>query len=183
MAPAVDGHASGLDVLDGAWSFTARGCAPARRGFPDRPGEGVVETGVEAARAACADRGVLTGDAERSQRLDGSVVRLVREARNAPVIAVDMQPVPLTMARSSCPLETADRSPSETWSTGPVTEATRPSVRAASRASSAASPPAAIDSTPRTSASTPTSVAISPAFPRRTRHVELVEHPRAVSVR
>ena len=41
-----------------------------------------------------------------------------------------MQPVPVIAASSSCPFATAAaRSPSETWSTGPVTDATTPSVR------------------------------------------------------
>ena len=47
-----------------------------------------------------------------------------------------MQPVPVIVASIGSPFAiAADRSPSETWSTGPVTEATTPSVRAASRAS------------------------------------------------
>ena len=61
-----------------------------------------------------------------------------RRARKHPVIAVDMQPVPVTVASSSCPFATATtRSPSETWSTGPVTATTQPSVEAAAFASSA----------------------------------------------
>ena len=53
-----------------------------------------------------------------------------------------MQPVPVTVASSGWPFATASvRSPSETWSTGPVTDATSPSCRAAPRASSAGSSP------------------------------------------
>ena len=95
-----------------------------------------------------------------------------------------MQPVPVTVASSSCPFATeSDRSPSETWSTGPVTDATSSSVRAASRASSAGSPAAPIDSTPRTSAFTPTSVATSPALPRSTVTSTSSSSRFAVSVR
>ena len=80
-----------------------------------------------------------------------------------------MQPVPVIDASSGWPFSTATTaSPSETWSTGPVTDATRPSFAPAARASAAGSSPAPIDSTPRTSAATPTSVATSPAFPRST---------------
>ena len=81
------------------------------------------------------------GDAERDERLGRGLERGVRAspARKQPVIADDMQPVPVTVASSSCPFAIArTRSPSETWSTGPVTDATTPSRRAASRASSAA---------------------------------------------
>src|SRR5205823_6523279 len=90
-------------------------------------------------------------------------------ARKQPVKAEDMQPVPVTVASSASPLDTArTRSPSDTWSTGPVTAAIAPSCRAASRASSGGSSPVLIDSTPRTSAAAPTSVATSPGLPRRT---------------
>jgi hypothetical protein len=85
------------------------------------------------------------------------------------VTAVDMHPVPVIDASSGCPFATArTRSPSDTWSTGPVTDATRPSVLAVAHASSAGSAPVVTDSTPRTSAWTPTRVATSPAFPRST---------------
>ena len=61
-----------------------------------------------------------------------------------PVTALDMHPVPVIVASIGSPFAiAADRSPSETWSTGPVTDATTPSVRAASRASAATSATAA----------------------------------------
>jgi hypothetical protein len=105
-------------------------------------------------------------------------------ARKQPVIALDMQPVPVTVASRSCPFDTeSDRTPSETWSTGPVTDATSSNVRAASRASSAGSTAASMDSTPRTSAFTPTSVATSPALPRRTVTSSSSSRRFAVSVR
>ena len=139
---------------------------------------------MERARPGRAARRVLAGDAEGLQRLDAASSGSPDEARNAAVIAVDMQPVPVTAASKASPLATAtSRSPSETWSTGPVTEATTSSVRAASRASSPGSPPAAIDSTPRTSAATPTSVATSPALPRSTVTSTSSRIRRAVSVR
>ena len=48
-----------------------------------------------------------------------------RTPRKQPVIAVAMQPVPVTVPSSSCPLATACTvEPSETWSTGPVTATT-----------------------------------------------------------
>ena len=95
-----------------------------------------------------------------------------------------MQPVPVTAASSSWPFAIATvRSPFETWSTAPVTEATRPRLCAAARASSAASPPPPIDSTPRTSASTPTSVATSPALPRSTATSSSSSSRFAVAVR
>ena len=64
-------------------------------------------------RVAC---GVLGGDAERGQRCRGaSSGQSGATARKQPVIALDMQPVPVTAASNSCPLATAStRSPSET---------------------------------------------------------------------
>src|SRR6266700_4827450 len=60
-----------------------------------------------------------------------------RTARKQPVIAVAMQPVPVTVPSSSWPFAIAQpRWPSETWSTGPVTAATHPRARAAASASS-----------------------------------------------
>ena len=95
-----------------------------------------------------------------------------------------MQPVPVTAASNGCPFATASTcSPSETWSTGPVTDATRPSRRPASRASSDAAVSVPIDSTPRISARAPTSVATSPAFPRSTVTSTRSRIRRAVAVR
>src|SRR5438105_15629429 len=106
-----------------------------------------------------------------------------RTARKQPVIAVAMQPVPVTVPSSSWPFAIAQpRWPSETWSTGPVTAATHPSTRAAASASSgpAAAP---TDSTPRISAPLPARVAIPAAMPRTTAISSLSSSRRAVSVR
>src|SRR5512132_3380186 len=105
-------------------------------------------------------------------------------ARKQPVTAVAIQPVPLTVPRSSWPFETAiTRSPSETLSVGPVTAATQPSATAASVASSSAESSAPIDSTPRISAFRPASVAISAALPRTTAMSSSSRSRLAVSVR
>jgi hypothetical protein len=126
------------------------------------PVERVVERDVEAARSLGLLRGLLAGDAER---------------------AVAMQPVPVTVPSSSWPFETEIvRSPSETWSTGPVTAATQPRERAASRASSGPpAPPTA--STPRISAARPVRVAISAELPRTTATLSSPSRRREVSVR
>src|SRR5438270_2958131 len=107
-----------------------------------------------------------------------------RTARKQPVIAVAMQPEPVIAASSGSPFATATVcSPSETWSTAPVTATTAPSSRLATRARSAAESLAPIDSTPRISASRPASVAISAAFPRTTATSTSRKSRRAVSVR
>ena len=85
------------------------------------------------------------------------------------MIAVAMQPVPLTVPSSSWPFATEiSRVPSETWSTGPVTAVTQPSSVAAAIASSEPEVLAPIDSTPRISACRPASVASSAGLPRTT---------------
>ena len=102
-------------------------------------GERVVERDVERAGAVRPPRRVLAGHAERDRaprRPRAAVGRST--ARKQPVIADDMQPVPVIGASSGWPFATATtRSPSETWSTGPVTDATSPSWARRLRASSA----------------------------------------------
>src|SRR3954454_20823205 len=138
------------------------------------------EPGPDAPRAASS--AATPNDASASAAASSGASRFA--ARKQPVIALDMQPVPVTDASSSLPFATAStRSPSDTWSTGPVTDATRSSLRAAARAISARSSAAPIDSTPRTSASTPTSVATSPWLPRSTDTFTCSRTRLAVSVR
>src|SRR5207237_487595 len=115
---------------------------------------------------ACAARDDLAGRRLHSQLYDRGAGGDGR-ARRLQVVDDRVHPHS-TFALASSVSGASTVSPSETWSTGPVTEATRPSDRAAERATSAASPPASIDSTPRTSAATPTSVATSPTLPRST---------------
>jgi len=130
----------------------------------------VIERNVERAGAFRGSGCILSGDAEGDEGFGRrSEWRVAVTARKQPVSALEMQPVPVIDAISGWPFAIAITvSPSETWSTGPVTDATTSSCFAAWRASSDGSPPPAIDSTPRTSASTPTSVATSPALPRST---------------
>ena len=166
-----------------AWTLTTP--SPARRaGRGVERRERVVEVDVEAARPLRPPRASspATPKATSASTAPSSGERST--ARKQPVIALDMQPVPVIDASSGWPFAIATtRSPSETWSTGPVTDATTPSVRAASLAIPAGSPPAPIDSTPRISASTPTSVATSPAFPRSTATSTSSRIRFAVSVR
>ena len=125
---------------------------------------------MERAGALRSLRGVLPRDSECDESLGSRFEGPVRRnGKEAAVIAVDMQPVPLTVPSSSWPFATAiSRFPSETWSTGPVTATTQPSSPAATFASSAAESAAPIDSTPRISAWRPASVATSAWFPRTT---------------
>ena len=72
---------------------------------------------MERPRALRAARCILRRDAERGERLGRSLERLAAAcaARKQPVIALDMQPVPVTVASSAWPFDTAStRSPSHT---------------------------------------------------------------------
>ena len=91
-----------------------------------------------------------------------------------------MQPEPVIAASSGSPFAIASvRSPSLTWSVGPVTEAIVPSARAAATTSSSA----AIDSTPRISACMPARLATSAGLPRTTATSTSSRIRFAVSVR
>ena len=97
-------------------------------------GERVVERDVERARAP-GTRRPLPRPRRRRRRAPRRRPRAAppaSPARKQPVSALDMQPVPVTAASSGSPFATAITvSPSETWSTGPVTAATSPSERPA----------------------------------------------------